>query len=69
VNGNSTVVFNANNFSGKGTTVYCGVNTTYDYIIGSGHMTSSGNTVMRCSVYNSYANTQNVDISAIRFYI
>ena len=73
IDADSTYVFNVGGFSGKGTTLACIVNSTYDYIIGSGHMYDSpdtpNNTVMRCSVKNTYTSKQSVMISAIRLYI
>ena len=56
-------------FSGKGGTIACIVNSTYDYIIGSGHMIDSTNTSMRCSIKNTYTSQQTVLISAIRLFI
>ena len=56
-------------FSGKGDTIACTVNSTYDYIIGSGYMIDSTNTSMRCSIKNTYTSQQTVLISAIRLFI
>ena len=74
IDADSTYVFNVYGFSGKGITYACIVNSTYDYIIGSGHMqydspNNPNNTIMRCSVKNTYTSKQSVMISAIRFYI
>ena len=58
-----------NGFSGEGITIACIINSSYDFIIGSGHMTNSTNTVMRCSIKNTYTSQQTVFISAIRLFI
>ena len=64
------VVQNFDGFSGKGATLGCIVNTMFDFVIGSGHMTDNKNpTTMRVSVKNEYNQEQAIDISCIRIYI
>ena len=64
---NSTVVFNVSGFSTSyDIDIACIINSEYDYVIGSAHM--SGNN-MRCSVYNGYSQAQTITISAIHIFI
>ena len=67
ISANSTSVFNVSGFSTSyNIDIACIVNSEYDFIIGSAHM--SGNN-MRCSVYNGYSQAQTITISAIHIFI
>ena len=65
---NTMVVQNFDGFSGKGNTVACIVNSMFDFVIGTGHMTDTNNTTMRVGVKNEHNQEQTIDVSCIRLY-
>lgn len=69
IGANSSRIYTVNGFSGKGNTIACIINSTYDYIFGGGHMNAQ-NTTMTATIHNSYgANQTPSTISCIRLYI
>ena len=68
IDAKSTFTTNISGFSGKGETIACIVNTEFDLVQCTGHMTDTSNTIMRVSLYNDHTASQTISISAIRLY-